>query len=679
MYFDRVFLTAAFSGGAVVLLSYYAQLHLWVMGPLGFIAVFMLWVSRWPARDICLKAVPASVFLPENLPKDIDTIVIGSGIGGCTAANLLAQSGKKVLVLEQHPRTTGGCTHSFKHEGCEWDTGLHYTSKDMAIRTARSGAIMDFMARGRQEWTELGDPYDEITFPRDDHVKPGSPNVTSYTFVTGVENTVEGIMAKIDPSNLELKKRAHVYMKLCLEINDGFTALGILRVLPTWLHFLVSKRTQRLYKFASMTVRDVQYALFNLGYDPEQLLKSCPKAPYGPEPDPSIRRLKAVLTHPIGDYAVQPREASMAAHGVTMAHYSRGGGYTVGPTQNISLRVLSMVREFGGEVILDASVREIIIEDGKAVGVRVGSTTEMAARVSTHVEASSSLTEVRAKNIVWASGIYNLYNQVLPQNLPQVRDFHDPIKRTVRPSNGHIYLFCKILGDAHMINLPTHNLWWFNSYDLDEAFDKYFASPTSVRPPTVYLGFPCTKDTTWPQRFPGVSNCVLISDGLWEWFEDWEDRPLHNRGKEYEDFKKRLSDILLEVLYEMVPQTRGKVEVQMLATPLSDVAYLASFQGGSYGTKCEPEMFAKINRKWTTTPRTAIPGLYLAGSDAFLPSVVGAMHGGCFGAIAVLGHMRTLRLVWAFLGHFAASVKKESPALSWPRAYFLAAKKCVYD
>jgi hypothetical protein len=55
------------------------------------------------------------------------------------------------------------------------------------------------------------------------------------------------------------------------------------------------------------------------------------------------------------------------------------------------------------------------------------------------------------------------------------------------------------------------------------------------------------------------------------------------------------------------------------------VSYLASFRGGSYGTKCTPEMFAAINRKWTTSPHTAVPGLYLAGSDAFLPSVTGAM------------------------------------------------------
>ena len=48
------------------------------------------------------------------------------------------------------------------------------------------------------------------------------------------------------------------------------------------------------------------------------------------------------------------------------------------------------------------------------------------------------------------------------------------------------------------------------------------------------------------------------------------------------------------------------------------------------------------------------------------------MYGGCFGASAVLGHVGTLRLTWAFLGHFATNLKKDNPSLSWPQAYWKA-------
>ena len=59
-----------------------------------------------------------------KVPKDIDTVIIGSGTSGLTTASLLAQTGKRVLVLEQH-YLAGGCTHCFVDKKVEHETGIH--------------------------------------------------------------------------------------------------------------------------------------------------------------------------------------------------------------------------------------------------------------------------------------------------------------------------------------------------------------------------------------------------------------------------------------------------------------------------------------------------------------------------------------------------------------------------
>ena len=54
-----------------------------------------------------------------------DTVVIGSGPGGLSAAVALARGGQKVLVLEQHT-LPGGWSHSFTLEGHRFSPGVHY-------------------------------------------------------------------------------------------------------------------------------------------------------------------------------------------------------------------------------------------------------------------------------------------------------------------------------------------------------------------------------------------------------------------------------------------------------------------------------------------------------------------------------------------------------------------------
>ena len=51
-----------------------------------------------------------------------DVVIVGSGIGGLTCADLLSQRGRRVLVLEQSSRL-GGCCATYELEGHKFDVG----------------------------------------------------------------------------------------------------------------------------------------------------------------------------------------------------------------------------------------------------------------------------------------------------------------------------------------------------------------------------------------------------------------------------------------------------------------------------------------------------------------------------------------------------------------------------
>lgn len=97
-----------------------------------------LWVRRHLQRQIDAQAPykwPPPAFAASIAEADFDAIVVGAGIGGLTAAALLAQSGLRVLVCEQHS-VPGGFAHTWSSTGQDgdvkpvfrFDAGVHDVS-----------------------------------------------------------------------------------------------------------------------------------------------------------------------------------------------------------------------------------------------------------------------------------------------------------------------------------------------------------------------------------------------------------------------------------------------------------------------------------------------------------------------------------------------------------------------
>ena len=274
--------------------------------------LLILWVLTSPPEDKIVREVPnnneeiyvKSRFTLSKVPQNPDVLIIGSGMGGSTAASILSKHGKKVLVLEHHDKL-GGCTHTFSwsranmngegHITCEFDTGCHYTAVDMSFDTARSGAIMKYLTNGNAKWNDLGDPYDRIVLPFDGRVDPGCPNNDTYDFLCGKERLIKEITKQINPKEPLVPKRLEKFLEFCLHARNTILKMFFVRMCPRWAEPLVNWMTNPYYKYGKLTTGYCLSAILEHGFTEEEVLseKPLPKKPSVDLPN-TWRRLKGM-------------------------------------------------------------------------------------------------------------------------------------------------------------------------------------------------------------------------------------------------------------------------------------------------------------------------------------------------------------------------------------------------
>jgi len=191
-----------------------------------------------------------------------------------------------------------------------------------------------------------------------------------------------------------------------------------------------------------------------------------------------------VLTGQYGDYGLPPGEASWFMHAMLVGHYLNGAAYPVGGSSRIAATILPGIERAGGAVVTSAEVVRILVEDGRAMGVRL-----------------AGGEEVRAPIVISDAGVALTFGPLLAPEVA-ARANVAPTVPGAAPSFAHVSLYVGLRHDGRRSPFPA-NRWIYPHHDHDHNVARYVADPDAPLPVT-YLSFPSAKDPDFTRRFPAA-------------------------------------------------------------------------------------------------------------------------------------------------------------------------------
>lgn len=505
---------------------------------------------------------------------DLDTIIIGSGAGGLSAAICLARQGQKVLVLEQH-NVPGGWCHSFYMDGQRFSPGVHYIGqlgKDQSTSKLYQG---------------LGIANDLIFFEMNaaayEHCWIGEERID----IPANFNELYKVLSARFP---EEKKGLAKYLATVRNVSRQLAMISEMN--GVWDHLTIPWRTRHLGK----------YGLFSL----KRVIDWHIKSPL----------LKKVLNVQCGDHGLSPAKASFPYHCAVMDHYSNGGFYPMGGGAAIVKAMTNLVKKLGGQVKTGQKVIRILLdgeENKRAIGVELeNGECIYAKRIISNTDPGKTYLEL--------VGSENLSSKLLKQ-----------ISKT-KYSCTSLMLFLKVDMDVRKAGLDSGNIWLMPDGESDELYEEQLNYDIALGEEFSGLFISCStlKD---PTSFDGINHTLEVITFInHESFNRFK-REGNQHSEAYLDFKERLTQKMINSLERVVPGISNKIVSKEMGTPLTNMFYIDSTNGCVYGTE---KSFWQIGA-FAFKPDSEIENLYLCGASILANGVAGASYSGVQTAAKILG------------------------------------------
>ncbi|KMQ52780.1 Carotenoid cis-trans isomerase [Chitinispirillum alkaliphilum] len=453
-------------------------------------------------------------------------IIIGGGIAGLSAGSYLARNGYQTLIFEKHSVPGGLCT-AWKRKGYTIDYCIHW------LLGTKKGTGFDKI------WDELG------AFVHDDGSRSAICNFEDFTRIdlpNGDTLTLYSDADKLEKEMLRVAPEDKVrIVSLCRDIRRmskvKFPVDSRALEKVKWMGYLLAN----IGSFSSM-IKHMRTPLstFISGF----------KNPY--------------MRQALGAGVPQDWSTAALLFGLAVQH-TRGAGYPVGGSLRFAKNMERNYLNFGGQIRYNAPVASIIVEQNKAVGVRL-----------------ENGEEIRGEYVVSAADGHETLFEMLGGRFLSEKLKHAYSSFPLFPSS--VFLGFGVAKDfsefPHSINIATDN----------------YSLPDGTKPPFISLTIYNFDPTLAPEGKTVITALINTWNDLY-----WRELAQSDR-KKYEQVKKEIEERVLDIIEKKLGSIREFIEVSDVSTPHTVHRYTGNWRGSYEGFGITPETFsAKL-------PKT-LPGL----------------------------------------------------------------------
>jgi phytoene dehydrogenase-like protein len=446
----------------------------------------------------------------------VDVVIIGSGIGGLCCGALLAKYGYRVVVCESHT-IAGGAAHSFERDGYKFDSGpslysgLSSSPTNNPLRQVLDVIEEDLAWANYNVWGCRLPEGDFNAYVGADHFCEILREFRGEVAIAQWRN----LQAEMQP----LAAAVNALPPLAMRFDLG-AAISLGQYLPNSLKHLpnILRLTRPFSKIIDGIITD-----------------------------PFIRNWLDLLSFLLSGL---PADGTVGAEMAFMfAEWYKPGvqlDYPLGGSGAIVDALVRGLTKRGGEIIYNAHVEKILVENKRAIGVRLRNGKEI--RVNTAVVSNASIWDTLP---------------LIPRGILPPSYVREKTNTPECESFMHLHLGIDATG---LEDLQCH-------YIVVNDWEQGITAPQNV----IVMSIPSVLD---PSLAPAGKHGIHVYTPGNEPYQLWAG--MDRRSEAYQQLKQERAEVMWQALERVIPDIRERVELTLVGTPLTHQRYLRRHHG-TYG------------------------------------------------------------------------------------------------